>query len=63
MDTCKSCPNCGKDTALNEMNAYGRCEDCYVGDYKGAGYCAQFVLRRVADERTGRRVVTPRAPY
>jgi hypothetical protein len=26
------CPDCGAHVPVNELTAYGRCEDCYVGN-------------------------------
>lgn len=42
------CPNCRKKLAANEWFAYGRCENCFVGDSSTSTYAGPKILRDLA---------------
>ena len=39
------CPKCHKPLAENEWHAYGRCENCWVGDSPTSTYAGPKVFR------------------
>jgi hypothetical protein len=63
MDDKTHCPRCKKPASPAELNAYHRCEDCWVGTPAGNGGSAQSYLRHAPAGSSGQRVLRAKVPY
>jgi len=62
-DTIRFCPKCKHRTTTAELNAYHRCEDCWVGGTPDTGGSPQRFHRHNPDGANGQRVHRPKTPY